>query len=190
MSDFIGALTPVLALALIFGFILALRYMRHREALKMIEHGMSPNAPPAPSPFVPTPMPVERSGGSRAQLVWGLTLAGVGLALTLALWPIGFAVNSHSDARFPLGIGPWMVAGFTPLFVGLALVLAFVLAKPERTPPPPPPYYPPAPFPPLAMPPRAPLDEPLPQRADATAPYPQDAPVDAPTTHAPDERQA
>src|SRR5262245_20073423 len=58
---------------------------------------MNPMAPrmPAMQPPMPAPMPAPMpQRPSRAQLTWGLVLVGVGLALTLALWPIGWIANS------------------------------------------------------------------------------------------------
>ena len=146
----------VLFPGVILGFILVSRYLKYRETLTMIEHGITPPPPPASHVMMPPmpqmyamppmpPRPVQQQGGpGRGTLIWGLVLSGVGLALTLALWPIGFIANSASGntVNFPLGLGPWMLAGFVPLFVGLALILGFVIMRPERNP------NPPAPFPP------------------------------------------
>ncbi|MGI8857354.1 MAG: DUF6249 domain-containing protein [Thermomicrobiales bacterium] len=144
----------VLFPGVILGFILLSRYLKYRETLTMIEHGITPLAPPPvmmqampPMPAMPQRPPVVvvnrgQGGAGRGTLIWGLVLSGVGLALTLALWPIGFIANSASGntVNFPLGLGPWMLAGFVPLFVGLALTLAYVIMRPERP-------NPPAPFP-------------------------------------------
>lgn len=141
----------VLFPAIICGFILLSRYLRYRETLTMIEHGITPPAPPANPPYIPpqgppyyppqAPPAIVRpgeGGAGRGTLIWGLVLAGIGLGLSLALYPIGFIANSASggSVHFPLGFGPWMLAGFIPLFVGLALVLGYVIMRPERVPTP------------------------------------------------------
>jgi hypothetical protein len=132
----------VLFPGIILGFILLSRYLRYRETLTMIQHGITPPLPPPPMrmpapPMMPRPpvMVQQGNGGAgRGTLIWGLVLSAIGLALTLALWPIGFIANSASGntVNFPLGLGPWMLAGFVPLFVGLALVLGYVITRPER----------------------------------------------------------
>jgi hypothetical protein len=153
----------VLFPGIILGFILLSRYLRYKETQTMIEHGITPpppkpvmpamptlppQAPPMPPPYAapmppaamrpmppPPVMPPAPQRPGRAQLTWGLVLSGVGIALTLALWPIGFIANSasgESGVHFPLGLGPWMLGGFIPLFVGIALILAHVIAQPER----------------------------------------------------------
>jgi hypothetical protein len=152
MNDVLGLfIVFVLFPGVILGFILLSRYLKYRETLTMIEHGITPPPPPAPPVMVPPqqmygmppmrpmppmpPRPVQQQGGpGRGTLIWGLVLSGIGLALTLALWPIGFIANSASGntVTFPLGLGPWMLAGFVPLFVGLALILGFVIMRPER----------------------------------------------------------
>jgi len=148
-----GVLTAFIIFVLfpgvILGFILLSRYLKYRETLTMIQHGITPPLPPPPMMAPPMMMPrppvavqQRNGGGGRATLIWGLVLTGIGIALTLALWPIGFIANSASgnSINFPLGLGPWMLAGFVPLFVGLALILGYVITRPERgsVPPPPP----------------------------------------------------
>ncbi len=122
---------------IILGFILLSRYLKYRETLTMIQHGITPPQPmmaPPPMPRPPVAVQQGNGGGGRATLIWGLVLTGIGIALTLALWPIGFIANSASgnSINFPLGLGPWMLAGFVPLFVGLALILGYVITRPER----------------------------------------------------------
>lgn len=136
----------VLFPGIILGFILLSRYLKYRETLTMIQHGITPPPPPMmkpPPPMMPRPpvMVQQVNGGAgRGTLIWGLVLSAIGLALTLALWPIGFIANSASgnSVTFPLGLGPWMLAGFVPLFVGVALILGYVVTRPERSPNPPP----------------------------------------------------
>lgn len=136
----------VLFPGVILGFILLSRYLRYRETLTMIQHGITPPLPPRPMmmpapPMMPRPPVVVQQGNGgtgRGTLIWGLVLSAIGLALTIALWPIGFIANSASgnSVTFPLGLGPWMLAGFVPLFVGLALILGYVITRPERGPTP------------------------------------------------------
>ncbi len=69
-----------------------------------------------------------RGGALRA---WGLGLAGCGLGISLGLWPIGFIAGVEQNFDLTAHIGPWMLGGFIPLFVGLALVLADLLLAPH-----------------------------------------------------------
>lgn len=140
----------VLFPGIILGFILLSRYLKYRETVTMIQHGITPPQPMMmPAPLIAQPPVIVQqqgnSGGARATLIWGLVLTGIGIALTLALWPIGFIANSASgnSINFPLGLGPWMLAGFVPLFVGLALTLGYVITRPERSPDLPPAQQPP-----------------------------------------------
>lgn len=140
----------VLCPSVILGYNLLSRYLKYRETLMMLEHGITPpqpqlppmqmlqGAPMYPMPQMPAPPPPpvvvynNQNGAGRGMMVWGLVLAGIGLGLTFALWPIGFIANSASggSVNFPLGLGPWMLAGFVPLFVGLALILGYVMMRP------------------------------------------------------------
>lgn len=68
--------------------------------------------------------------GSALQ-AWGLGVAGFGLGLSLGLWPIGFIADVQREFDLTLHIGPWMIGGFIPLFIGLALVLADLALDPR-----------------------------------------------------------
>ena len=93
--------------ALVFGFFLAMRYLGYRETLALAEKGL-----------------VRPGGNGKGALRWGIVFAGLGLALFLGLWPLGFVVGGREG--FPLGFGPWMLAGLLPLFFGLSLILIYV----------------------------------------------------------------
>ncbi len=137
----------------------------------MIQHGMTPTQPPSPpSPpvMIYRPNAEQQVGAGRGTFIWGLVLAAIGVVLTLALWPIGFIANSATgnSVRFPLGLGPWMLGGFIPLFVGRALILGYVILRPNPSQAPPaPPHYPPydagsdASLPPVATAPSASTDD-------------------------------
>ena len=108
--------------ALLYGFILLMRFLAYRETLALAEKGLVKPAH-------------ERNGGGKATLVWGVIIAALGIALTIGLWPLGFIGRG---TPFPLGFGPWMLAGLVPLFFGLALVLIYVLTREEKKPATPP----------------------------------------------------
>lgn len=115
-ETFMICASVAVTLILIFGFILTLRYLNYRETLALAEKGLvRPEKP-------------RRDG--KDTLRWGIIIASLGLALSLGLWPIGAANNG---AYYPLGLGPWMLFGFVPLFFGLALVLIYVLTY-DKTP--------------------------------------------------------
>ena len=157
--------------ALLLGFVLLWRYMRHREVLRMLELGIAPPAAgasgvPAPAvslPPLPSVPPPPSSG--RALLAWGLVLLGLGLAFTLALWPIGFLLEQEAGIRLPLGLGPWMLVGFVPLFLGLALTLTYVLTRPGA----------PHSNAPVAVPPIEPPSEAIAEDPPAAEPEPSEA---------------
>src|SRR4051812_32579707 len=95
---------------LTFFFIVVMRFIGYRETLHLAEKGL---------------VRPDRSanGGGKDTLRWGIVITAVGLALCLGLYPIGLLPGSS----FPLGIGPWMIAGFLPTFFGLGLILIYVL---------------------------------------------------------------
>jgi hypothetical protein len=117
MRDFIEIIPCCGTLAffvVLFGFIVVMRYLGYRETMALAEKGLV--RPP-------------RSDG-KDTLRWGIVIAALGLALCVGLYPIGFVTG---DA-FPFGLGPWLLAGFIPMFFGLALVLIYVLTREEKKP--------------------------------------------------------
>jgi hypothetical protein len=127
------------------------RGMRYRESqltsmerIEMIRHGINPNTQgeAARADFtVPDAsrgvMPGPGYWNNQKLMRGGITLAAIGLAITLGLSFIG--------------LGPWLIGGFVPLFIGLAQILiamssgATLQVGPRPTfPPPPAPPPPPA----------------------------------------------
>jgi hypothetical protein len=109
MNDIIPCLGVIAVLAIIFGFLAFLRYMNYKETLALAEKGLS--------------RPEKSSG--KGLLRWGTVIVALGFALTLGLYPLGF----DSGENYPLHLGPWMLGGFVPLFLGLALILLHYLTE-------------------------------------------------------------
>jgi hypothetical protein len=109
MSDLIPCFAITGSLAIIFGFLAFLRYMNYRETIALAEKGL--------------PRPEQKSGGGL--LRWGVLITALGLALSIGLYPIGFSTGYD----YPLHLGPWMLGGFVPLFLGLSLILLHVLTR-------------------------------------------------------------
>ena len=97
---------------LTFIFIVLMRYIGYRETLHLAEKGL---------------VRPDRtfSGNGKDSLRWGVVITAVGLALCAGLYPIGLLPGNS----FPLGMGPWMIAGLLPTFFGLGLILIYVLTQ-------------------------------------------------------------
>jgi hypothetical protein len=108
--------------AVVFGSVVALRWIKHREVMAMVEKGLLPGEQGKYAGA-----PTKRT--LRGLMGWGIGVAAVGLALMIGLFPLGFVV----DESYPLMFGPWMVAGLIPLFIGLALLIIYVLTKEEAS---------------------------------------------------------
>ncbi|NLF50185.1 MAG: hypothetical protein GX577_03530 [Leptolinea sp.] len=106
----------ILSLLLFFGFIVLMRYINFKENLALAEKGFT--RPPA------------TKQKRKNILIWGIMVASVGLALCLGLYPLGL---SGTGTQYPLGLGPWMIGGFLPLFVGIGLILVYVLSGEEES---------------------------------------------------------
>jgi hypothetical protein len=109
MSDAFPCLGFVGALAIIFGFLAFLRYINYKETLALAEKGLT--------------RPEQKPGSGL--LRWGVIITALGLALSLGLYPLGFSAGYD----YPLHLGPWMLGGFVPLFLGLGLILVHVLTR-------------------------------------------------------------
>jgi formate hydrogenlyase subunit 3/multisubunit Na+/H+ antiporter MnhD subunit len=103
---------------IVFGFIVAMRYLRYRETLSLAEKGLV--------------KPERTIGNGKDTLRWGIALTAVGVALFIGLYPIGFWADP--GGQLPLHFGPWLLAGLLPMFFGLGLVLIYVLTR-EPNPP-------------------------------------------------------
>jgi hypothetical protein len=114
MNDIIPCLGGLGFTALVFGFILLMRFLAYKETLELAEKGL---------------VKPQRIGNGKGALVWGIIIAAVGLALILGLWPLGFGFGG---SNYPLGFGPWMLFGLVPTFFGVALILIYVLTREEK----------------------------------------------------------
>jgi len=108
-SDLVPCLSIVSILLVIFGFFAFLRYMNYKETLALAEKGLT--------------KPETKSG--KGLLRWGILVTALGFALTIGLYFIGFG----SADIYPLHLGPWMLGGFVPLFLGLGLILSHFLTQ-------------------------------------------------------------
>ncbi len=111
MSDFIPCLGILGSLTVIFGFLAFLRYMNYRETIALAEKGLTH---PRQNPKIHS-------------CAGGLSLHRLALALTIGLYFAGFATSNN----YPLHLGPWMLGGLVPLFLGLGLVLLHYLTEKE-----------------------------------------------------------
>jgi hypothetical protein len=111
MNDVFPCLGAIAALAIIFGFLAFLRYISYKETLALAEKGLT--------------RPEKTS--AKGLLRWGIVIAALGFALSLGLYPIGF----DSGENYPLHLGPWMLGGFVPLFLGIGLILLHYLTEKE-----------------------------------------------------------
>jgi len=111
MNDIFPCLGVVGSLTVIFGFLAFLRYMNYKETIALAEKGLTK----------------PESKSNKRLLRWGIVVTAIGFALTIGLYTIGFA----SADNYPLHLGPWMLGGFVPLFLGIGLVLLHYLAERE-----------------------------------------------------------
>jgi hypothetical protein len=108
-GDLVPCISIVSVLLVIFGFLAFMRYLSYRETIALAEKGLT--------------KPESRS--STGILRWGIIVTALGLALTIGLYLFGF----DSADNYPLHLGPWMLGGFVPLFLGLGLILLHYLTE-------------------------------------------------------------
>jgi hypothetical protein len=99
----------IFLLFLLFGFILAMRYLSYREKVALAEKG-----------FVPEEFSTKRK--SRSFLISGLIFSIAGFMLTGGIWALGML--NHFD---PYGLSPFILLGLAPLGFGLFLLLVHVI---------------------------------------------------------------
>jgi hypothetical protein len=114
----------------VFAFV---RYLQYKETIALAERGL---------------LRTKRKRSNRDTLRWGIVITMLGLGLICGLWPLGFiAVSSEAVVEgptpgptvgesgmspLPFGIGPWLVLGILPLFLGLALIIIYWVNKREE----------------------------------------------------------
>lgn len=140
-SFFIICAGATVSLLVFLGFIAVIRYINYKETLSLAEKG------------IVRPERTPRQG--RGLLIWGIMVTAVGMALCLGLYPLGL---SSSGRTYPLGLGPWMIVGLLPLFIGIGLVLVYVITGDSGGVKPVPPAVPPVE---TVMPPVPPAPEPV-----------------------------
>ena len=111
ISDFVPMFAVTSILIIVLGFVVLMRYINYKENLFFAEKGLV--------------RPESKS--SPGVLRWGILTTGLGLALTLGL----FFTNFRSSELYPLHLGPWMLGGFVPLFLGISLILIHYLNRNE-----------------------------------------------------------
>jgi len=113
---------PVIVLAWII-----LRVLAHRERMEMIRMGATPPINRANARYS-TASGVYDTESAQRSLHRGITLAFVGLALTIGLSFIGYHPTGgplNSPTMVP---GPWLLGGLIPMFVGIAQVIIAILS--------------------------------------------------------------
>lgn len=111
MNDLVPCISIVSVLIVIFGFLAFMRYINYRETLLLAEKGLTkPESKP-----------------NKGLLRWGILVTALGFAFTIGLYLVGF----DSSDNYPLHLGPWMLGGFVPLFLGLGLILTHYLTEKE-----------------------------------------------------------
>ena len=115
MTDLVPCMSIVSVVIVIFGFLAFMRYINYKETLALAEKGLTrPDAK-----------------DSKGFLRWGIVVTALGLALSLGFYFIGF----NSAENYPFHLGPWMLGGFVPLFLGLSLILLYLVTKKDNSTP-------------------------------------------------------
>lgn len=115
-------LTFILIVFVIGVVVIVMRWFRHRERLAMIERGL-----------VPPDAPAIKSAGRKGKglLIGGLGLAALGLALLCAA--LFLALPMLTGLSSPVGLsslGLAHVPGLLVLFMGIALLIVYLVARP------------------------------------------------------------
>src|SRR5260221_2286075 len=107
-------------LALFLAFIVFMRYLDHKERMSMIERGLVPSQHTL----------LRRYTRGSAVLRGGLITAAVGVAVTFALYTLGYLLPPPFSAA-PGRIGPWLLPGLIPMAVRAPLIASYHLSPPR-----------------------------------------------------------
>jgi putative Mn2+ efflux pump MntP len=113
-DDFIPVIGISAILLIVFGYSALMRFISYKETMTLAEKGLT------------RPEPQKKS--SKGYLRSGILTTALGIALSIGLYPIGFGFD---ELDFPFGLGPWMLVGFIPLFLGLGMILIHYLIEKE-----------------------------------------------------------
>jgi hypothetical protein len=114
-EDIVSVCGAVGFFVVLFSFIIIMRFLSYRETMALADKGLVRGS--------------RIRGDGKDTLRWGIVIAAIGLAMCVGLYPIGLM---GGGARWPLGFGPWMLAGLLPTFFGMALVLIYVLTRDDK----------------------------------------------------------
>jgi predicted tellurium resistance membrane protein TerC len=103
---YLAYFTPIILTALVVLLVIALRWFSYKERMALIAQGISPEDQR------------QKRKNHKTILAIGLVIGLIGLALTIGL--------------ITLGVGPWLLAGLLPLFVGLAFILVSLVLAPAK----------------------------------------------------------
>jgi hypothetical protein len=116
MEEMAVCVTPTAFLIVIFGTIIVMRWFKHREIMAMVEKGVLPER-------YAEYTSASHGQRGRGTMGWGIALA--------ALWPLGLT-RMGGGGQYPLNFGPWMLIGLIPLFIGVALLIIYFVARKEE----------------------------------------------------------
>lgn len=110
LMTMIVLLSPCFLVTMLMLFVVAMRYITYRERIGLAQLGV----------LVPQESMWERLGQRTPRgILWaGIITASCGLAILLGLMTIP--------------IGPWLLGGLIPLFVGLGMVFIYFIGAPAR----------------------------------------------------------
>jgi len=118
----VAILFPVFLLAVIFGFVILMRYLRYKEQLLWVQRGIDPTDPRLEGKQVPgfkgMPGRYRATMSATQRLRSGIITSLVGIALIIGL--------------LTLGVGPWLLGGLIPLAVGIGEILTVILLTSVR----------------------------------------------------------